>query len=143
MLPPVDDLRQAAFFLPYALLRTNADSALAAKARHMQQAANLWRTLCTCKLRFALLGCHVVYPHAMQPVLGASTCYALTRVQSCAPCLGKLEQTCLLSPSCHTSAKLCSLSGTACANLPAVTVVPHKCLQLGEQLVHAGSAGSV
>lgn len=39
VLPPVDDLRQAAFFLPYALLRTNADSALAAKARRMQQSA--------------------------------------------------------------------------------------------------------
>ena len=50
MLPPVDDLRQAAFFLPYALLRTNADSALAAKARRMQQAAGLWRILCTCTL---------------------------------------------------------------------------------------------
>ena len=37
MLPPVDDLRQAAFFLPYALLRTNADSALAAKARHISR----------------------------------------------------------------------------------------------------------
>lgn len=48
VLPPVDDLRQAAFFLPYALLRTNADSALAAKARCMQQAACLLFTLCAC-----------------------------------------------------------------------------------------------
>lgn len=40
MLPPVDDLRQAAFFLPYALLRTDADSALAAKAR--PHAAGCW-----------------------------------------------------------------------------------------------------
>ena len=47
VLPPVDDLRQAAFFLPYALLRTNADSALAAKACRMQQAACLLHTLCT------------------------------------------------------------------------------------------------
>ena len=34
VLPPVDDLRQAAFFLPYALLATAPDSALAAKARN-------------------------------------------------------------------------------------------------------------
>ena len=50
MLPPVDDLRQAAFFLPYALLRTNADSALAAKARHISRLVALC-TLCTCTFR--------------------------------------------------------------------------------------------
>ncbi|KAK9827999.1 hypothetical protein WJX81_007449 [Elliptochloris bilobata] len=41
VLPPVDDLRQAAFFLPYALLRTNADSALAAKEAYGELLARL------------------------------------------------------------------------------------------------------
>jgi hypothetical protein len=37
VLPPVDDLRQAALYLPYALLPSDADAALAAKARRAQR----------------------------------------------------------------------------------------------------------
>lgn len=49
VLPPVDDLRQAAFFLPYALLATAPDSALAAKARHVGLLLSP-HFLCFCKL---------------------------------------------------------------------------------------------
>ncbi len=50
VLPPVDDLRQAAFFLPYALLTTAPDSALAAKARNVGLLPSPLFCACICKL---------------------------------------------------------------------------------------------
>lgn len=46
VLPPVDDLRQAALYLPYALLPSDSVAARAAMVRGMQQAMH-FKHICT------------------------------------------------------------------------------------------------
>jgi len=70
VLPPVDDLRQAALYLPYALLPSDADAALAAKARGAQRGG----PVITCM--HSLAPCSAAAPACTAAAARGGTCLA-------------------------------------------------------------------